>query len=104
MRDADATDDAAAGHEAAALAHFARDGLRPHRWASAPHERFAEHEHAYHKVLYCVRGGITFTMTRTGERVDLAPGDRLDIAGGARHSAVAGPDGVSCIEAAREED
>jgi quercetin dioxygenase-like cupin family protein len=90
--------------EAAIRAAFARERLRPHVWSSAPGELFAEHAHAYHKVLYCLRGSITFTIVVTGERLALVPGDRLDVPPQARHTAIAGADGVTCIEAARGEE
>lgn len=89
-----------AGGERTVLAAFARDGLSPHMWSSAPHDRFAMHEHSYHKVLCCVRGVITFTLA-ANVAIVLAPGDRLDIPPHTRHSAVVGAAGVTCIEAAR---
>jgi hypothetical protein len=33
--------------------------------------------------------------------VPLSPGDRLDIEPGIEHAATVGPDGVTCVEAAR---
>ena len=36
-----------------------------------------------------------------GKRIDLAPGDRLDLPAGTAHSAQVGPDGVTCLEAHR---
>jgi quercetin dioxygenase-like cupin family protein len=77
------------------------EGLRPRRWSNGPGDRYATHEHPYHKVLYCVGGSITFEIVATGERLTLRPGDRLDLPPGTAHAAVVGPDGVVCIEAAR---
>jgi quercetin dioxygenase-like cupin family protein len=77
------------------------EGLQARLWSNGPGDRYATHEHAYHKVLYCVRGSITFELTATGERVTLAPGDRLDLLPGTAHAALVGPEGVACIEAAR---
>jgi quercetin dioxygenase-like cupin family protein len=51
-------------------------------------------------VLFCARGGIRFLCG--GEAIDLKPGDRLDTPPGIMHSAVVGPHGVTCIEAARQ--
>jgi quercetin dioxygenase-like cupin family protein len=68
-------------------------------WSNGPGDRYSEHSHPYHKVLFCARGSIRFVCT--GEAIDLSPGDRLDIPAGVTHSAVVGPAGVSCIEAAR---
>src|SRR3712207_2262660 len=78
---------------------FTREGLSPHAWSNAPGDRYGSHAHPYHKVLYCVRGGITFHTPR-GD-VTLAPGDRLEIEPGTDHAATVGPDGVECMEASR---
>lgn len=78
---------------------FAAEGLQPSTWSNGPGYRYASHEHPYHKVLFCVAGSITF-HTDAGD-IALAPGDRLDLPAGTRHSATAGPDGVTCMEAAR---
>jgi quercetin dioxygenase-like cupin family protein len=50
-------------------------------------------------VLFCAEGTIRFICA--GEAIDLEPGDRLDIPPGVVHSAVVGPLGVQCVEAAR---
>lgn len=84
-----------------ALAAFARDGLTPGRWSSAPGDTYAPHSHSYHKVLYCLRGSITFRLEATGEALELRAGDRLDIEPATVHSALVGPAGVVCIEAPR---
>lgn len=77
-------------------AAFAEEGLTPSRWSNGPGDRYGEHSHGYHKVLYCVDGSITFYVA--GEPVELNPGDRLDIPPGTRHSAVVGDEGVVCME------
>lgn len=78
---------------------FAAEDLKPTTWSNAPGYRYPAHEHPYHKVLYCVSGSITF-HTPSGD-VAMTPGDRLDLPAGTRHSATVGPDGVTCMEAAR---
>ena len=83
------------------LAAFAREGLSASRWSNGPGDTYAAHTHSYHKVLYCLRGPITFRIVETGEDIELHPGDRLDIEPGTSHSAVVGPGGVECVEAAR---
>ena len=80
-------------------AAFEHEGLRPHSWGNAPADRYAWHSHSYHKVLYCVAGSIVF-HTRDGD-LELEAGDRLEIEPGTEHAATVGPDGVSCMEAAR---
>lgn len=86
--------------EAAVVAAFAAERLVPQRWSNGPGDVYAEHAHGYHKVLYCLRGSIVF-RTSTGDRIELLPGDRLDIEPGTAHAAVVGAHGVTCIEAAR---
>ena len=70
-----------------------------HQWGNAPGDTYGWHRHDYHKVLYCLSGGITF-HTHDGD-VALTPGDRLDLAPGTDHAATVGPSGVRCIEAMR---
>jgi len=80
---------------------FQAEGLRPRWWSNGPGDRYSAHSHGYHKVLYCAQGSIRFIIESTDEALDLAPGDRLDIAPGTPHSAVVGARGVSCVEAPR---
>jgi hypothetical protein len=82
---------------------FRDEGLRPSWWSNGPGDRYGAHSHRYHKVLYCARGSIRFDVTPSGDSFELGPGDRLDIPPGTSHSAVVGPQGVSCVEAARRE-
>lgn len=78
---------------------FRAEGLSPSRWSNGPGDRYGPHSHPYHKVLYCVRGGITFNVE--GQDVSMSVGDRLEIPPRTTHSAVVGPAGVTCMEAAR---
>lgn len=71
----------------------------PSQWGNGPGDTYGRHSHAYHKVLFCLDGSITF-HTREGD-VELRPGDRLDIAPGTEHAATVGDHGVSCVEAVR---
>lgn len=77
---------------------FRSEGLSPHSWGNAPGDIYDWHRHDYDKVLYCVRGGITF-HGRDGD-YSLTAGDRLDIEAGTDHGATVGPEGVECMEAA----
>jgi quercetin dioxygenase-like cupin family protein len=83
----------------AAEAAFADEKLTPHTWANEPGYVYGEHEHPYHKVLFCLDGSITF-HTPKGD-TELGQGDRLDLPPDTRHSATVGPSGVTCMEAAR---
>jgi quercetin dioxygenase-like cupin family protein len=83
--------------ETAIRAAYRAEGLSPYAWSNGPGDRYSVHSHATHKVLYCVRGSITFTLGDTG--VELLPGDRLDLPAGTPHGAVVGDAGVLCLEA-----
>ena len=87
------------GAESAAIAAFVAEGLKPHSWSNQAGFVYAEHQHPYHKVLFCINGSITFHCP-DGD-VDLEAGDRLDLSPGTPHGATVGPDGVTCMEAAR---
>jgi quercetin dioxygenase-like cupin family protein len=74
-------------------------GLQPTGWANGPGERYGAHDHPYDKVIVVERGSIRFGLAGTGEAVELAPGDRLDLPAGTSHDALVGSDGVACLEA-----
>jgi quercetin dioxygenase-like cupin family protein len=75
------------------------EGLSPGTWSNGPGDRYAAHDHEYDKVLVVASGSITFGLPDRGERVDLEPGDRLDLPAGTTHDATVGAFGVSCLEA-----
>lgn len=79
------------------------EGLAPYSWSNAPGDAYSAHSHGFHKVLYCVRGSITFGLPQERRTITLAPGDRLDLPAGVVHDATVGPDGVTCFEAHRPE-
>lgn len=79
------------------------EGLSPHSWSNGPGDEYSAHSHSYTKVLYCVRGSIRFSLSDSGEQLDLHPGDKMVLPAGTRHSAIVGPAGVTCIEAPRYE-
>lgn len=68
-------------------------------WGNAPHDTYTAHTHRYDKVIYVVRGSITFGLPHSGQALTLRPGDRLDLPAGTLHDAVVGPQGVLCLEA-----
>jgi hypothetical protein len=81
-----------------ALAAFAAEGCSaPRSWGNGPGDVYGAHEHAQHKVLFCLAGSIVF-RTDVGD-VALEAGDRLDLPAGTRHAATVGPDGCECVEA-----
>lgn len=83
--------------EEAVLARLRADGLAISAWRNGPGERYAWHEHAYDKLLYCTEGGIVF-QTHGGE-LALAAGDGMVLPAGTRHAATVDGEGCRCIEA-----
>jgi quercetin dioxygenase-like cupin family protein len=83
-----------------ALEAFRQEGASaPRSWGNDAGDTYGRHAHAYHKVLFCLDGSITF-HTDEGD-VALEAGDRLDIDQGTEHGATVGPRGCSCVEASR---
>lgn len=78
---------------------LAAEGWPASAWSNGPGDRYAAHEHGYDKVLVVERGSIAFGVPQHGETFDLAVGDRLELPAGTAHTAIVGPDGVSCLEA-----
>ncbi len=76
-------------------------GLHPYQWSNGPHDTYAPHSHSYDKVIYVVRGSITFGLPELGGQLTLNPGDRLDLPVGVVHDAEVGAQGVVCLEAHR---
>jgi quercetin dioxygenase-like cupin family protein len=80
---------------------LADEELDPYVWSNGPGDVYGAHDHPYHKVIYVVRGSITFGLPDAGDKVTLNSGDRLELPAGVRHDAVVGPRGVACLEAHR---
>ncbi|MDQ4076627.1 MAG: cupin domain-containing protein [Chloroflexota bacterium] len=78
---------------------LADEGVDPYRWSNGPGDVYSAHRYAYHKVIYVVRGSITFGLPEHGEEVTLHAGDRLELPAGVAHDAVVGGEGVVCLEA-----
>ena len=90
--------------EASLMAQLTREGLSGERWSNGPHALYPPHDHPYGKVLVVVSGRITLTIEGARRRlVEMRPGDRMELPPRTLHSAVAGPEGVVCIEAHRPE-
>jgi quercetin dioxygenase-like cupin family protein len=79
---------------------MAKEGLQSYRWSNYPGDTYLPHAHPYFKVLYVVRGSITFELAN-GESLELKAGDRLDLPTGIPHAAKVGITGVVCLEAKR---
>ena len=77
----------------------AEQGLYPYQWSNGPHDVYSAHSHSYDKVIYIVRGSITFGLPELGQQLTMQAGDRLDLPAGTVHDAVVGSQGVVCLEA-----
>jgi quercetin dioxygenase-like cupin family protein len=84
--------------ETAIRVRLDREAGSNYEWSNGPGTVYASHSHAYRKILYCLRGSIRFDLVASGEAIELAPGDRLELPPGTPHAAVVGPGGVTCIE------
>jgi len=84
-----------------ALLHsiLADEDLHPYMWSNGPGDVYGAHSHSYHKVIYVVRGSITFGLPDSGDALTLNEGDRLELPAGITHDAVVGNKGVACLEA-----
>ena len=75
------------------------EGLIPSAWSNGACDRYAAHVHDYDKVLVVDRGSVRFGLPESGDSVEMATGDRLELPAGTSHDAIVGPDGVTCLEA-----
>ncbi len=85
--------------EAELRAILTRQGLDFYAWSNGPNDVYAPHTHPYDKVIYVVRGSITFQLIELGTWHTLHPGDRLNLPAGIVHAAEVGAEGVACLEA-----
>lgn len=88
--------------EAEIYARFHSEGLVPYAWSNAPDEVYSAHAHDYAKVIYVLRGSITWILPEQDQEFETRQGDRLDLPAGVKHAARVGPEGVSCLEAHRD--
>jgi len=77
----------------------ADEGLSPYSWSNGPHDVYSAHTHSYDKVIYVVRGSVTFGLPELNQKHNLNAGDRLDLPANTVHDAVVGANGVICLEA-----
>ena len=91
-------DEAHAPTEAELRERMAAEGLQPYAWSNGPGFSYSAHSHGFHKVIYVVRGSITWKLPGEGMEVQTAAGDRLDLPRGIQHGALVGPQGVTCLE------
>jgi uncharacterized protein YjlB len=78
------------------------EGLSPYSWSNGPFDVYSAHSHSYNKVIYVVRGSITFGLPELGKELALKTGDRLDLPSDTVHDAHVGAEGVVCLEAHKD--
>lgn len=81
--------------EDALATQLAAEGFSSFCWSDAPHAHYDEHDHDRDESIWLVAGAIRFTAD--GRELALAPGDRLMLPAGTRHTADAGPDGATYL-------
>jgi quercetin dioxygenase-like cupin family protein len=86
---------------AGVAARLQAEGVEPTAWSNAAGDRYAEHSHAYTKLLMCAAGSITFLVGPSRAAVELQPGDGFVLPAGTAHSAIVGPTGCTCLEGHR---
>jgi quercetin dioxygenase-like cupin family protein len=74
------------------IASLEAEGFFVTEWTDEPNASYAEHVHETNEVRVVLEGSMT--ITTAGRTIDLAAGDRLDVAAGQPHSAVVGYGGV----------
>ena len=79
------------------LAKVREEARDAYTWSNGPGDRYAEHAHAYTKLLYCTQGSIDFHLSN-GKVIHLRAADRMVVPAGTPHSAVVGPNGCTCVE------
>jgi uncharacterized protein YjlB len=77
---------------------MANEGLDYYSWSNGPFDVYSAHTHSYDKVIYVVRGSITFGLPELNQSLTLKAGDRLDLPAGVVHNANVGAEGVVCLE------
>ena len=80
---------------------LADENLHPYMWSNGPGDVYGAHSHSFHKVIFVVRGSITFGLPDSKDEITLNKGDRLELPAGVTHDAIVGEQGVACLEAHR---
>jgi len=85
----------AAPDEGALRATLEREGFDVFAWTDPPGAPYTEHAHDHDESLWCVAGEITFGAGDA--ELVLAPGDRLMLPSGTRHTARTGAAGATYL-------
>ena len=73
-------------------------GLQSHRWSNQAGDYYPAHSHTFQKIIWVIRGEITFILPEYSKEVILGEGDRLELAANIVHEARVGKMGVTCLE------
>lgn len=84
--------------EALLLEIMRQQNLSPSVLTNNPNDTYFAHKHNYHKVVYVVRGTVTFHLPVLKKKFVLIAGDRLDLPAGIVHSVEIGPEGAVFLE------
>ncbi|MCA9933826.1 MAG: cupin [Ardenticatenaceae bacterium] len=90
-------------NEEALRSILAAEELEPELWTAEPGDVYHAQTLDYGRVIYVLQGSITFGFPIEAEPTTLHAGDRLDLPAGVPHNAAVGFDGVTCLEAHREQ-
>jgi quercetin dioxygenase-like cupin family protein len=80
------------------MVRLSEEAREAYEWSNGPGFRYGAHSHSFTKILFCAEGSIDFVIESDGRVLHLKPGDRMELPAGTAHSAVVGPQGVTCIE------
>lgn len=88
-------DGSGAPTEDALAQRLAAEGFSSFAWSDTPDAHYDEHEHDRDESIWLLAGAIRFGAD--GRELALAPGDRLMLPAGTRHTADAGPEGATYL-------
>lgn len=71
------------------------EGFSAFCWSDTPNAHYDEHDHDRDESIWLLAGSIRFCAD--GRELALAPGDRLMLPAGTRHTADAGPEGATYL-------
>jgi mannose-6-phosphate isomerase-like protein (cupin superfamily) len=79
-----------------------KQGLRPYNITHGPHNHQAARSHGHNRVLYCVEGSMEVVLPDLNQKVQLRPGDSIDLPRGVRYATRIPATGARCLEAERQ--
>ena len=74
-------------------------GIPHYIWSNRGGDQYSAHSHPYKKIIWVIRGEITFILTESNKEIRLVEGDRIELPAKVVHEASVGSMGVACLEA-----